>query len=319
MKYVFLINDIGYNKYICNSARKDKDVIIYSGVTSGFKDKLLRIHTAWKLNKHIELPFKKIWYKMCFDEKAIRSEEEVIFLIYEGFYFAYSKKYIKHLKTKYKNSKFVFVMLNPMVDIIWEKIKALREYYDNIITFNKNDAEKYELNCYENGLFGLDDIQETGIEESDVFFVGMDKGRLPILLKIHKKLSENGIKCDFHVVGVRAENIVNANGIVYNKKITYEEVLERVKKTKCVLEIIQNGENYASLRTLEAYALRKKLLTTNLRVVETEYYDEKIIQTINDVDEIDISFINEQTDKKIYQEKEFYSFTKFKKYLKEIF
>lgn len=50
--------------------------------------------------------------------------------------------------------------------------------------------------------YRLPNIDQDDLDNSDVFFVGANKGRLRLLLSIYDKLSNAGLKCDFFICGV---------------------------------------------------------------------------------------------------------------------
>ena len=87
----------------------------------------------------------------------------------------------------------------------------------------------------------MPEINQGSLSESDVFFIGANKGRYKHLLLIYDKLSNAGLKCDFFICDVAKKEQIKKDGIVYNKRITYDEVLKHIKASKCVLEVLQNG------------------------------------------------------------------------------
>lgn len=319
MKYVFFLEDLDYNKYICNAVRGKKDTYIFPGVGSKLATKLFKIHNAWPLNKRFELPWKSFWFKRCLDEKNFSREDNIIFLFYECFHFSYSKKYLNYLKKKYINSKFVFLLMNPVGDYILSKLEKVKDCYDEIITFFQSDADAYGYLCYESGLYGAEQLPESDLPETDVFFVGEDKGRLNVLLNIYETLTKNGLKCDFYITNVPIEKQKYSSDIVYNTPIPYEEVLQHIQKTKCILEVLQKNGFYCSLRTLEAYAYKKKLLTTNQRIYDADFYTPEIVGVIEDSKNFDCSFIKNKVEEVLYEEKDFYKFEGFRNFLEKIF
>jgi len=51
--------------------------------------------------------------------------------------------------------------------------------------------------------------------------------------------------------------------VYLDKFMPYEENLEYIKRSKCLLEIMQEGGNGYILRTCEAVAYNKKIITNN--------------------------------------------------------
>ena len=64
--------------------------------------------------------------------------------------------------------------------------------------------------------------------------------------------------------------------------LSYEEVITKIKKSKCLLEINLEGQEGITLRTLEALFFNKKLITNNIKIKEYDFYNENNIYVIND-------------------------------------
>ncbi len=299
-KYVYLLYGEAYEKYIINAVRNKRGVYFFRPFRNDFVKKLHMIHNARPLNEKMELPFKTFWFKRAIKGMDIDKDDKIFFLLYESFHLAYSRNFLQFLRAKYPQCKLVFMYLNPVTKLINDKLKNVSSCYDNVITFNEKDARSYNYLYMPYQPYGLPIIKDDKIPESDLFFIGADKGRLPKLLAIYEKMRDAGLKCDFHIIGVPKEKQRYDNDIHYNQKITYSEVLARVNATKCVLEILQNNEDYISIRTMEAYQYRKKLLTESISVKKSNYYNPEIIQVFDEIENIDTEFIRKAVDERIY-------------------
>ena len=193
-KFVLLTGEDEYENYILESVLNDPYVIGRKLFKTSLQKKIFRIHNAWPLNKKIELPFKFIWYSSVLDEKKIDKRERVYFILYESFHLSFSKKYLTYLKRKYENSKFCFVFHNTVNLYNINKLDKVRKYYDEVITFYADDAENHGFTKLDIFPYQLPVEMTKKGEESDVFFIGSDKGRLPKLINIYEKLKEEGLK-----------------------------------------------------------------------------------------------------------------------------
>lgn len=312
-KYVYFINVDGYRKYTAYAAQNAGAFI--PNIDGIIKKKLFEIHNAWTLNKRCELPGKSIWYKYCFNEKEVDINEDLYFMCYESFHMAYSRKYLSYLRNKYSNAKFVFFFSNPVDSYNFEKLKSVRDLYDAVITFNNNDAKDNDFIYCNCDVFKLPPVSECQEYKSDVFFIGSDKGRLELLLSVYEKLTNAGLTCDFHIINVPEDKQRYLDKIKYNHRISYEEVLQRVKSTRCVLEILQNSNYYYSIRTIEALQYHKKLLTSNVEVVQQWFYKPEIIQCFDNDLDIDTAFVLEPIDKALYSDIDIGSFERFANFL----
>ncbi len=318
-KIVLMIGEDEYEKYITNAAKEDLNVITRTPFQSQIKKRIFRFHNAWPLNKNVEMPFKWIWYRGILDWSCLDKDEKVMFVFYESFHLSYSKKFLAYLHKKYKHSQFSFVFHNPADEYNLSKLKTVREYYDVVLTFYESDAKKYGFLKPEYFPYRLPVDETIQGEQCDVFFIGSDKGRLPKLLDIYERITQSGFKCKFFIVGVDPKNIVNHDGIVYNQKISYDEVLERVKGARCILEVLQHDDMYSSIREIEAFQYRKQLLTTNINVKEEPFYNPKIIQVINNAKEIDTDFLRNNPKEEDYPSPYYWSFAPFREILEKIY
>ena len=176
----------------------------------------------------------------------------------------------------------------------WQDVS---ECYDLCLTINRSDAEKIGIMFCDYWPCVLPPKKFQPENASDVFFIGLAKDRLPKIIATYEKLSEAGLKCNFHVTGVPKNEQKYSDSIHYLEKgnwiMSYDEVLQNVMNTKCVLEILPFSQNYSSLRVCEALWYHKKLLTTNLEAPQEWFYHPEIVQCYSDADDLDTEFITQ--------------------------
>ena len=97
-------------------------------------------------------------------------------------------------------------------------------------------------------------------KKTRAFFVGADKGRYPDLFDIGVALEKVGVIADFHIVN-QDEN--DNRKFVEHKYMDYADVLENIENSKIMVEVVQNGQNGLTARTLEAMFFKTKLITNN--------------------------------------------------------
>lgn len=316
-KLYFFIEPTGYNKYIASAADGMSDTIVFGGFKGRLIEKLFKWHNAWPLNNRFELPLKKFWCKsLCND---IPNDCDYI-LMAESFHLTYSKRFLSYLRNRFRNAKICFLFSNPVVEYNLAKVKRFSSFYDAIITFAKEDAEQYGFKYCDVIPMRLPE-RESGIPiENDVFFVGANKGRLKSILSIYKTLTTQGFKCKFYIVEVPKDEQIPNDGIIYNQRISYEEVLKQVQASRCVLEVLQKGCNYVSMKTFEAIHYHKKLLTTNMFAAQSKLYNEQYIRIVKDLKDIDKEFILREIPDKTFESANLVeSFGPFVRYLDNCF
>ncbi len=62
------------------------------------------------------------------------------------------------------------------------------------------------------------------------------------------------------------------DGINYIDKMEYKEYLQRLDKSKCLLDVLQ-GESRGFTLRVEALVYGKKLITTNSEILNAPFYD----------------------------------------------
>jgi len=100
-----------------------------------------------------------------------------------------------------------------------------------------------------------------------------------------------GLKCDFYIARLEKSKRVKEVGLHYIKKMSYKENLEHAVKAKCLLEIIQQGAYGSTFRQWEAISYNKAILTNNLGIMETEFYDSRYICLLKEGDNVNSDFI----------------------------
>ena len=297
-KLFYFLEPTGYNRYIAAAAEGSNNASVFKGYIGVWEDRLLKWHNAWPLNKRFELPFKSYWFKRY--SKEIPNDVQYL-LMAESFHLSYSRKFLYLLRNRFPQAKICYVFSNPATTYNLNKISYCGNLYDAVITFSKDDASKYKIYYCDVLPIRLPHPHKRFKNiESDVFFVGKNKGRLDKIYEIYDKLHSLGLKCKFYIVGVSDKEQRSTEEIIYNNPISYDEVLLHVQQSRCVLELLQEGCNYVSVKTAEALHYHKKLLTTNEYVEKSSIYDSRIIRVVRNIEDIDKSFVLTEVSDDIY-------------------
>ena len=206
IKYVFMNYWEGYQKCILNALQNEDNIYTFKPINNNIERKLISWHNSWRLNRKIELPFKILWIKRCMKDIDVSQNDEIFFVLYESFHMTYSISFLKYLHKKYKKAKFVYMFSNPVDEYNKSKLTYISNYIDMVITFNEKDAEKNGYFYFPNQPYQVP-VYECE-SRSDLFFIGADKGRLDKLLSVYEKVSREGYKCEFYIVGVPKEKQV---------------------------------------------------------------------------------------------------------------
>jgi hypothetical protein len=88
--------------------------------------------------------------------------------------------------------------------------------------------------------------------------------------------------------------------------MAYDEELQMAYNTDCIVEVLKEGQSGISLRTCEAIAFNKKLITNNKSLLSMPFYDERYMRLFSCAEDIDIDFIKEKIDVK-YDDTDYFS------------
>lgn len=305
--WLFLKSNVKEDYYaICLRDLEGKDNIIINHMALQEKPKWLRylymLHHCSFLNKYFSLPFKKIWYPYIF-ENSFTDEKPICFVCVRY----PSAGYLKYLRKVYPNCKIVVLCR--------DLLKTHKAKYDEYTKANAIDVWM-SYDEYESRQYGFPHFEEfeskidipllENYPIADVFFAGAAKDRLPKLLKIYDQLNAKGIKCLFYITGTSKNDEVKRDGIRYLRKpITYVEMLTCSVNSKCILEINQGNAIGYSSRFLEAVIFNKKLITDNMYIKKSQFYDPIYIQFIEEGREIDTDFIMSDEDVDYHYQNEF--------------
>ena len=255
-----------------------------------------RLILGHRVNKTIKVPYKYIWT----DYKIDNINGAKCALITNSALYYLNIDYLRRLNEKGLK---MFLLLTDAIDADSFILKGFKKdifsnFWDKVYTFDESDAEKYGFTYSGYHYYSINkQIKKVVRPFFDVYYVGgMKGGREETINKVYKYLNEKDCKCYFDICagGKRIEKI---EGIHYHIGwISYSKVLNSVSNSKCILEIMQNNQNGATLRYFEAVCYNKKLLTNNKNIVNFPFYNEKWMRIFEDLTDIDIEWLKEDDD-----------------------
>lgn len=295
--YVFFWGQEDYYKYVFANILSKKNVRYISEIPY-FRCKIIkkihRIHQSSKINKYINLPFRKLWINSYF-KNDFSDNKPIIFIFHGSYYWLRSMDYFQYLHKKYPGCKCILLLMDTVGSYIKYfngkyygdfDVNYLKLEFDYVLSYNKLDAVKYHF-IYYPAIYSMTALKKKNCS-CDVFFVGRAKDRLEKIIDVYEKLTRKGLICDFYITGVPKVQQRYRNKIHYNEMLSYREVLNHINKAKAILEIVQGGSNGFTLRMNEAFAYDKNLITNNPIVLETQYKDSLKIFHIDALDKLEV-------------------------------
>ena len=172
-----------------------------------------------------------------------KKRDNNILVVYDWNELATDRVFMRDLKRRYPNMVIVYVFTNIVKytgATKWGILQELNSYYDAVFAFDKLDAQKYNFQ-YLPLIYAKEDRSQSSCEKEDIdlFYVGQAKDRLDTIHEIFQKAKSEGLICDFNVIHVPDEMQLYKGEIKYNNIIPYNEVIKKIKRTKCLLDVIQ--------------------------------------------------------------------------------
>lgn len=186
-------------------------------------------------------------------------------------------KVIELIDEQHTVKRKIYVLWNPCTgDALIENLK--KKGWE-VWTFDPKDAREFGL-LYAGQFMPTDMGGDASRNiESDIFFVGIDKGRFKILDDIARRFA-GSLKLNFKMVSpVRA--LFNKK---YSARIPYSRCVEEASKSKAILDLTQEGQAGLTLRVLESLFLNKKVITNNRYIKNYSFFNNDNIFVIDSPD-----------------------------------
>lgn len=182
-------------------------------------------------------------------------------------YVHYSEYAHKIERTVSEDTRLILYLLNPA--FFSDDYTKLSNRWE-IWTFAKVDSEKYGFRYggtfYNPHLLKLTGKENRESKQTDVLFVGTDKGRKIYVNELENILTNEGIKCDFRIV----DNFKSLFYTGYSREVSYLDLCKLICKSKVILDVVQEGQYGLTLRIMEAILFGKKVITTNKYLAKDE-------------------------------------------------
>lgn len=182
-------------------------------------------------------------------------------------YAHYSEYAYKIERTVSEDTRLILYLLNPA--FFSDDYTKLSNRWE-IWTFAKVDSEKYGFRYggtfYNPHLLKLTGKENRESKQTDVLFVGTDKGRKIYVNELENILTNEGIKCDFRIV----DNFKSLFYTGYSREVSYLDLCKLICNSKVILDVVQEGQYGLTLRIMEAILFGKKVITTNKYLAKDE-------------------------------------------------
>lgn len=298
MKVIMVMSGGPEAPIIFGDLKKDSRVVYLEHPLISLSSKILtvfrKLHLATRLNKYFRLPFKGIWNSTLSLDTVVNNQEHCKVLFINTSIVKYDIGYLQALKNK-KNVEYYLYMLDSVNSAQGKNVaKYLKsDLFRQIYSFDVGDCKQYGFKYFVQPLSAFEkrDLKQEVVY--DMYFLGRSKGRLDTLLSIKQLFSS--LKLLFKVIPATNQEksrVVQEN--CFSEYISYQENVENILKSNVILEIVQENQRGNTLRFQEAILYNKKLLTNNVTVKETPFYNEQYIRYFHSLEDIDMDWVQKK-------------------------
>lgn len=222
-------------------------------------------------------PFVDIFYLRKI--KPLKNEPFDIILIINGQ--TISRKTLNILKSFFLDAKFILYLW----DSVENRPNLVESFssFDKVLTFDSTDAKNYHINF--RPLFFTADLEHPPQTDFryDISFIGtMHSDRFQLATKVIKALPAHTnpywyfylqAKWVFYLYKLTKTSFKKATvSQFYFHPISKKALKEVFKASKIILDIEHPKQNGLTMRTFEAMAANKKLVTTNANITDYDFY-----------------------------------------------
>lgn len=228
-------------------------------LTGGAADKLQGFRETWKSVRDLA----KTGYFHAFEKIIIF--EELTNLI----------PVVKWVKRKDGSPRIIYWTWNKVDDgrFSFSKLKVLigRRLTESW-TFDDGDAERYRLKLNPQ-YFEWRGEQPSGEAETDVCFVGFDKGRYRRLRELKQYCRENGLRYQFRMIRDGSSTYHEEDQDLFSDGMTdYTRLLALEQRSRAIVDLVREGQTGYTLRSIEAVAFDRKIITNNPHNRDSQFY-----------------------------------------------
>ena len=187
-------------------------------------------------------------------------------LIYEPF--------VKQLRFFFPNIRIKYCYNNIVKSKASISPDVLFRYSIEGWSWDLQDCKLYNLN-YNKPSFNKELLHRSNSNKYDVCFIGKEKGRYETVARLQKLLEKMGFICYIKIMPNYSFLLKFRS--YYSKPISYEDYLDIVASSRCIIDLVQEGQAGTTMRVLEALFSQKKLITNNVSLASYDFYDKQNI------------------------------------------
>ncbi len=257
---------------------------------------LYQLHHSDKINRRIKLPGKMLW-RSCYRLHSYPfdpNEQYCVLFLNGSLRYHFSEVYLKELKKHHPNVKLAMILYDSFSNPTAARSISMIPLFDYVFSFDAGDCARNGFERIYSTFSVPKDLYIDEDKKSAAFFIGFGMGRLKILQDAFERITSSVPNCKLYVAGVHESDEKPIKDVVYNLTMPYEQELQMAYNTECIIDIVKEGQTGVSLRTCEAIAFNKKLLTNNVHIQSMPFYDSRFMSVFKEPKDIDIDFLTKK-------------------------
>lgn len=254
-----------------------------------------------RINRNLIAPYINKYHESIVKSTAERNYDYVFVLKGESI----SRSTIEKLKELHANAKFIYYSWDSIVNS--SQVINYLDYFDKVLTFDPNDSKNYNVGFLP--LFYISDYKKIADlptnKDIDLLFVGTVHGNRYALVKnivdLLLKLGKVSYvwmyfpaKFLYWINKFRNPDFRNASKTEFKfTPLRKDDLISLVARSKVVLDMPHYRQTGLTMRTIETLGAKRKLITTNMDIINYDFYDENNILIIDPNNpKVPIDFIN---------------------------
>ena len=241
---------------------------------------------------------KKIHKYYCDQINKLKNKDYDRILVIRGEYTPIAS--LKKMKQAFPNAKIILYMWDGMNKTNTKGIDKKWPFYDKVYTFDRIDYEAHKdkiefLPLYYYNAYLPNDCKEPNSEDFkyDLSFIGTGHDdRIKIVKSVMSACEKKNKKCFsyffiphkfvFYKYKLLNKDFVDVQlSDVQFKMLPFEQLYKIYADSKCVIDIENSGQHGLTMRTIEILGLKRKLITTNIDIVNYDFYNDNNILIID--------------------------------------
>ena len=199
-----------------------------------------------------------------------------------------NEEMLKSIEKKFPKTKKIIYFWNIMQNNKFTDIALKHKANFDIYSYDERDCLIYGVN-FNSIMYFCQNDYENNENDKDVCYVGIAKDRLPKILSVYSKLIESHFSADFKILCSKKQKDyykgTEFEKLLFNVKkmyIPYRDYLRMVSKSTSILDIVQEKQAGLSMRVMEMLYCKKKLITNNSNILNTNLFNKNNIFVIYD-------------------------------------